>query len=296
MKFKFPGTMLLIIPLGIFGQVYHPFPDSNCVWTVGGEKFFIKGDTMLNSVKYQKYFNTIDSTLQSGLQLNAFVRNDSPAKKIYMRKTSTSPEYLIYDFALKLKDTTIVYCIPMYTTVTAVVQFKDSIPVSGGQYRKRLTLSTKSQYFTFWTGQETWIEGVGSDLGPLNGGFSASPIFDTSHPPMICQIVNGKSVYVHPSFPNCLWSPPVGLTELRSNDSFHVFSDPGNKKIVVKTTSNEDTGQLNLRVIGITGQVLSSHPVNGSYAEIDIKDLSEGIYLIQLLNGTTAVNAAKITR
>lgn len=139
-------------------NVYHPFPDSNAIWTIiaGNNctswssfikyQYKISGDTILNSTNYIKISRLIDNNLYPnaegcGLHIGylAAIRDDSLNKKVYVIPKDSLQELLLYDFNLNVGDSLISYYTQIYQCQSNAlyVETIDSILVNNN-YRKRM--------------------------------------------------------------------------------------------------------------------------------------------------------------
>lgn len=164
---------------GLFGQNV-PFPESNAVWkvsqtTIAGPIpyfFALCGDTLLDGTHYSQYLglqvdsqlNITDSYFEGGL------RNDGAA--VYFKPAASGPEYLLYDFGLQAGD-----IISLYAPVAgqSVDRHVDSVKVENlaGQQRKVIYFTPSEP----WMPVERWMEGIGSNFGPLGRAIEPFPDF-----------------------------------------------------------------------------------------------------------------------
>ncbi|NQY66893.1 MAG: hypothetical protein HRT72_04120, partial [Flavobacteriales bacterium] len=110
MKFSILLTSLLIIARLTQAQEYVPFPDSNAVWSVNTDKFYVSGDTVIEGLQYKKYFRTLeDSSLQvlNGTYYAALREDES--KRIWAIKFDSIAPLLLYDFSVNVNDTITIY-------------------------------------------------------------------------------------------------------------------------------------------------------------------------------------------
>lgn len=93
-------------------QNYHPFIDTNKVWSVvEGYSLFsyntyyykFSGDTNINNVSYKKMLSTTDSNLVSNWGYRAALREDT-LHRVYI-SMNNQPEKLLYNFNLQVGDT-----------------------------------------------------------------------------------------------------------------------------------------------------------------------------------------------
>ncbi len=126
----------ILITKTTFSQ-YAQFPDSNAVWSVWQQKFFINGDSIFNGTTYKKYYFSMSPTLVNS-NFFSLLREDTISKRIYTIN-STGHEKLLYDFSLSANDTITVFPKPYLSTDSFLVKVEsvDSVSIVG-QFRKRL--------------------------------------------------------------------------------------------------------------------------------------------------------------
>src|SRR5690606_2631766 len=100
---------LLFLSLAKFSnaQIVH-FPDTDGIWSVHDEKFYIDGDSLYNGKLYTKVYQVHDSVAVNG-NFFALLREDTTTNKVYAISADSSTEYLLYDFSAALNDTITVF-------------------------------------------------------------------------------------------------------------------------------------------------------------------------------------------
>ena len=262
-------------------NVYHPFPDSNAVWSIvgcgdippypcGTYWYGIKGDTIVNSISYHKI--GYSDSIGSGISLIGGIREDTTTKKIYFSYFS-SAEQLLYDFNAGIGDT-IFYSINGFCkwTVTSI----DSVLLLDGKYRKKFNLggmgcSTMQIYGPFV------IEGVGSSDELLWGcnctGASANDL--------LCFKQNGALLYTDSLFNKC-YINTISVQELNFN-STAISISPNPSTGIFTLTSSEKFQYI---VYDIFGREVykSDQPINQS-ATLDLSSQPKGIYFVKIISG-----------
>jgi hypothetical protein len=159
-------------------SVYHPFPDSNAVWSItydGYEAsycydrlYFLSGDTMINGYNYHKlyYMGSVGftnpvthfcgywqySTVQ---HYYGGIRQDTVLRKVFFVQKDSTYDTLLFDFSLQAGNV-IPYGINNFL-ISNYVESIDSIFI-GTNYRKRFNIHTPY-------GPTYLIEGIGSANG-----------------------------------------------------------------------------------------------------------------------------------
>jgi hypothetical protein len=270
--------VLIFVSFHLFSQtnVYHPFPDSNSVWTEqcaylqGGmtpvnnpQILFLGGDTVISAVIYKKiltsgykyYLYPGNNCCLYYNQLAGMIRQDTAQKKIYSWIPPT--DVLLYDFNLYAGDTLPVSSIN-YPGSGNYVSSIDSILV-GTTYRKRFHISVKGSISAWDSNYVQLIEGIGSTFGllsplspPFEGGcnlncFSENNIVLYPSSASSCDIGLGiledknllDDVSIHPN-------PSTGFYQINSSEKFQysVFDVVGRK--FFESTNLQNQSNLDL--------------------------------------------------
>lgn len=271
---------------------YHPFPDSNAVWswqacagpppTCGTMAYFLNGDTIVNSIKYQKLFENNLSTLVGG------IRNDTNSKRTYFIcfNSTINPncinhitEKILYDFNAGINDTV------FYGTCEDwKVMSIDSIQLLDGTYRKRYRCDYKDV-----------IEGIGNTANLICGWHDGMVELD-----LLCFQKNGTPFFT--SSPNLLYNPnpnpclPVGIQEQKETFDLTISPNPFINQTVLKTVVHLNCATLT--VDNCFGQTVAQiKNLNGQTITFKRDNLESGLYFVRLteLKKTIAVSKFVIT-
>lgn len=97
---------------------------------------------------------------------------------------------------------------------------------------------------------------------------------------------------------NIAVNPCVGLEELTTKGTFSVFPNPVQNKFTVKLNEKADNNSQ-LRLIDPAGRVVATFPISNTTEVIeglDISNLKNGIYFLQLLNYGNVVSHTKVIK
>ena len=290
----------IIILLFVFktgqGQtnVYHPFPDSNAVWSesywyqnyyssgyppcnvVCPNIVFLTGDTTISTIHYKKilgsgYCSCMGST--SGYYYNTYkgaIRQDSVHKKVYYCAPSTSTDTLLYNFNLSVGDTLLASYINF--SGSNYVSSIDSILI-GTSYRKQYHISAivlgccDSNYVQL-------IEGIGSTFGL---GYLISPSSGESGSTLNCFSQNNVTLY--PSTADSCYLT-LGIKTLNRQLIFNISPNPSSGTISIAGNITIDE----LKVSDMLGQIVYEAKPNATNTTLILTDA--GIYFITLTSGT----------
>lgn len=168
------------MPVALKGQAdaYHALPLANAIWcmTTGctdpgcGDLGYIRtysdGDTLIDGNTYAVMLSDLIPTTTGAccqipmMEPVAYIREDSSARKVYLRTDLITSDSLLYDFSLEVGDTLKGYLGATAALPLAVISI-DSALVDGA-YHKRLNFDTSYVCLRF-----AIIEGVGSTNGLL---------------------------------------------------------------------------------------------------------------------------------
>lgn len=242
-------------------------------------KYFIKGDTLINSILYKKlyksglrykhdFFNNVFSNYSYYNNVYSGAIRESEGKWFYYtNEYYPNVDTLLYDFNLEIGDT-----LPeSYTTPGDyyVVSDIDSIFVNGC-YKKQFYFDDSSWDFI---GPPVIIEGIGSYVGLLEPMCQFEFIWY-----LVCYVENGVS-YWGASIGDC--DLTVNIDDLNINKTgLSIFPNPVkriNKLITV--CNNNETGEL--RIYNCLGNLVKKIRLEKSESIfVNISDLKSGIYII----------------
>ncbi|MDD3876210.1 MAG: T9SS type A sorting domain-containing protein [Bacteroidales bacterium] len=160
------------------GQAYHPFPDSNAVWSVleftgfypdstqyQTKLYGLIDDTIINTINYNKlYYNDglIDSTIQIASSNTSYlcaIRQDTLLRKVYFIPKDSINELILYDFNINVGDTFFVYNELGYEVKAWCIGI-DMLLVDGVM-KRAFSIKTYNTPFSF----HTLFEGIGNMRG-----------------------------------------------------------------------------------------------------------------------------------
>jgi len=276
--------MLLISTANVgFGQanIYHPFPDSAACWhenylwgticAVNENQYHVFGsDTVIGLYNYHTLLMSgsevcygYPPTYKSGKH---FIRQDILQKKVYTWAPGFYTDTVLYDFTLVAGN---VFHNGMWGyTVTLV----DSVLMGDG-YHKRLW--TNLQFSTINNGDSavSIIEGVGSTLGLFfsNQGVEYGSVLTSN-------MQNSQCIY-KAYMASCSCSSIAGISifdtqtdviTIAPNPTFGNFTLQSQKKLGM------------VYVYNVNGEMVYSNLIEDKSKQIDLSNLSAGIYFIQV--------------
>jgi hypothetical protein len=295
-------TLSLFILTQIFvkGQayIYHPFPDSNAIWSDDWnetpqthQRLGIMGDTIILGTTYKKIYTLFDTTFTSPFSTYyAAIREQD--KRIYTI-IDNSNEQLLYDFNLLVGDTiTYNYSLtPEIDSFSRVVTKIDSIILMDGTYRKRYYLDANWNCYL----NDTIVEGIGSIswkglFNPLNSDIcTCGDSYNFS-----CFKQNDTVLYMNNTFCNyCFCGLGLSVTDIIKNINIQVSPNP----FTSHTTINVSNGIRNatLTVYNLYGQqVKQIKNISQQTFTLHQDHLPSGLYYISLMQNNKIIATDKL--
>lgn len=267
-------TILLAIS-SAFAQNIN-FPDSNAIWSVYNQKYFVEGDSTFNAINYKKYYFSNDSIVTSG-SFFALLREEILTKKVFAVSSGYSQEQLLYDFSLSINDTVSVYPLSFPFAsgpILVKVESVDSVLI-GDTFNRRLKIVGENWNSGY---EEYWIEGIGSTIGIFNSGISGTIVPDIYYPTLLCFEKDEVILFHDPNFTDCYEIYPVGINETDSYSETKVYPNPTNSTLLLES----NTEIVSFSLFSINGcMVLTKHIGEKSFS-IDISVLPQGLYTLML--------------
>ena len=262
------------VPMVIEGNVWNiayfyqdplsPFPPAAYYMTFVEN---INGDTVIDGLSYKKLY--IEDN--SGYRVRGYLREDIKEQKIwYRQKGGFGIEELLYDFSLEAGET---FELPPSRYEGSL--YLDSITyvniMENNDIRRKF-------WFTYSEGsvmsdKETWVEGIGSDLGMSFVGFNFALGGWTE---LLCAFNGSEQLYQNSNYNTC-YMCNLNIDEA-DNTSISVYPNPVTDKIHI---SNEQKLPVSsIMIYDISGRLIKSCPQGTT--EIDMSDVSTGVYIIRI--------------
>lgn len=179
--------------------------------------FFFRDSLTFNGKMYRQLYETLDSTFQDADSTGYWYREENDKVYIYEPQYST-PERLIYNFNLKVDDTLTIE--NGFSREQIKVVFVDSVTLMDGSKRKRLTITSNAP---FTRDTAIWIEGIGSEVAPLD---TKSMFISDCQESLNCFYLQNRWVYQR-AFQSCtLYGDPVSVHDIPELADMKVFPNP----------------------------------------------------------------------
>ena len=283
-----------------FSQSLYPFPLQNTTWSeyqivdsifgyycIGTLHYGYYNDTLINSNLYSKmYVNNNNSSAFDVNTADYFGALRDVNGKIFIVPADSTNELLMYDFSLQqIGDTTEIF---FPCNVQFTLNGIDTIVGINGNSVRELTLEVIGSLE-----EEIWIEGYGNILG-FNAPISYDCLsqYTYIYSQNSCFFENGNT-YIAPDYfsmgyqtCNCgnYWS----IEDVISNKLI-IFPNPTSEKLTITFSSNLRSENLFITIFDFSGKVIL-HQYMQSEMELNIANLTNGIYLIRIEDGVNFWN------
>ena len=210
------------------------------------------GDTIIEDVRYTKIMGTANG---DDPRLFSLLREEEG--KVWYRDLNHQTDILLYDFTANVGDT----LFESYLVVDSI-----SIEHIGGVDRKKYWFGLEYEFTGEPYALETWIEGIGSDLGLLSSG---SYYYCGSYSRALCFHQNGELVWYNPEYGSCT---VTGVEEIK--EPIFIYPNPAKE---IATIGCSEVAEV--QVYNAFGQLVNTiHGTN----EISVTGLAEGVYLLRV--------------
>jgi hypothetical protein len=268
----------VICPLATLSQ-NTLFPDSNAVWSVWEEKFYLNGDSVFGGKTYNKVYMTTDSVVTPGVNstLAGLMRSDSASQKVWGIHPDSTREHLMYDFTAEVGDDLEIYSLDGNRYQLEVID-KDSMLIHGVYHN---TLELKGPIYE----GELWIEGIGSNAGLIYGGAVGNQFFDVLHfPQLLCFERDGNRIYESDIYDEVgcyaskYWNSVDELSGSKSQ--VEVYPNPTFSKVFIESSERFKS----YKIYSMTGKLVQSGALKQN--SIDVAQLTKGSYFLKLSDGS----------
>lgn len=257
------------------------------VFGVGGVSHYTEiystiGDTLVNQTTYKKLYYSPDSLL-SKIYKGA-LREDN--QKIFYLN-NFGEEGLLYDFSLETNDTAYVVANMEYgyDSLMVVVDSVDYIEINGIE-RKILWIHNDIS----WEPIDYWMEGLGSNNGPLNTFihcYIICPWWQLS-----CVYENGEQIYQHENL-DC-YANNVGTDEKKRNQ-IHLSPNPiiGGEYLLIQLPENYLVSEI--ECYDLRGNLVFNLPVKQvTDIKVQFPKAERGIYILKLYSQSEGIISMKM--
>ena len=259
------------------------YASSTNVWTqtflnesgVGGSIRYTlsEEEVEIDGYEYKKILYSLD---ESGPfekeEMNGFIRQNG--SKVYLYSSLDDTEILLYDFEHGLGDTLYGFSPYPYYVVSSV----EVINIDGKE-KRRITYDKHLEVIDIWESCFVVLE----DIGSLSGFIPYELLYVDWCPTDVgtsttCFSRNDTLIWSNPDWDNC-WNIRTSNFELDENSKISISPNPNSGRFKI----NGIEEQVHIVIRNENGRMLYNRAY-GPQDEVDIKNLSSGLYFIQIWN------------
>lgn len=238
--------------------------------------FFLQDTMSYNGKIYLQMLETLDSTFKTATPTGNWYREEN-GKVYILNPQENQPERLIYDFNLTTGDTLRINRGAGEEVLIKVVMV-DSVALENGRKHKRLIIQDASS-FSDKTAQ--WIEGVGSDLAPLD---TRNMFLSDCQDNMNCFYQQDELSYRWYTQSCSLLGQPVSVGKVKKLKGVKFYPTPTRDLVTVELDKD---GQYLCRIFSPSGRKMFEQRLEVGKNLVSLKNFPAGIYLLQLQNFST---------
>lgn len=280
-------------------SVYHPFPDSNAVWSgvrsswgggllsTSNYKQYINGDTTINGYLYHQIheigvakFDTSAFTPYSYGFIGGYRENAS--HQIFCYDIATNTEMMLYDFNVVVGDSVMCYYGTCYGMFVSSI---DSV-FDGINYRRRFIVQD-----TTWGCSNCFhsmIEGIGS----MNGLFSGFGHPFEGYNELYCFAQNGIVRYINDTTQSCNLITSLHENTASENVAVTISPNPFSNKLNF-SSNNKNNSEIIIYDI-VSRKILQQKFITS--ISLNTEQLAKGIYLYEVKFGNGLYKTGKIVK
>ena len=231
---------------------------------------WLSGDTLINEVRYAKVMETLNGE-GTPYQVALLREEDGKVWESY----NGNSEILLYDFTANVGDS-LVCGYGDYFVLDSI-----SIEQIGGVDRKKFWFGLEYDFTGEPYAMETWIEGIGSDLGLL---YCGSYYFCGGYYRALCFHQDGELIWQNPEYDACV----ITSVEEINDKVISVYPNPAMEKVTI-----DGVEAAEVQVYNAFGQLVKT--IRNSN-EIPVAGLAERVYLVRIMDAEGKVYTNKITK
>ena len=229
---------------------------------------WLSGDTLINEVRYTKVMETLNGE-GTPYQVALLREEDGKVWETY----NGNSEILLYDFTANVGDS-LVCGYGDYFVLDSI-----SIEKIGGVDRKKFWFGLEYDFTGEPYAMETWIEGIGSDLGLL---YCGSYYFCGGYYRALCFHQDGELIWQNPEYDACV----ITSVEEINDKVISVYPNPA-----METVTIDGVEAAEVQVYNALGQLVKTvRDAN----EIPVTDLPQGVYLLRITDAEGRNFLAKV--
>jgi len=278
-------------------SVYHPFPDSNAIWSCSGTcdgimcccrnlyTYIMSGHDSINGKLYSRLMTYRQADVyypsclyhytmsDSGI---LFIRQDTALKTIWTYDSTYHIESVLYNFNLNVGDTldTSKVSWGLINPYPFIISSIDSVCINGN-YRKRYNYSSGRSWCSAFK-DSSIIEGIGSI-----SGFREPPSCLICGTNALDEFIQNNHVFY--AFNGAVCQDSLnGISETKIKNEISIFPNPFHSTAKLQLTSEfENAGLI---VYNVLGEKIKELKISSQSTVISGNGLREGIYFFKVIN------------
>lgn len=153
-------------------------------------------------------------------------------------------------------------------------------------FLKKIVVNYKNSYF------DTIIEKIGGFNHYFGSHYQCTADLPTV-PDFICYQDNNFALFKKSNVYSCYYD--VGIIEYKHQEFFTLFPNPANNQIIIQLGEKIlIDNETNIKIINLLGQQMLTRKLTDIKTELDVSDLAQGAYVIQIKNKFTSYKSKLI--
>jgi len=250
------------------------------------ETILFKTDTTINDTLYKNVYQSFKQNDE--YSLIGQVRED--IDKIYFRPINYNKEFLLYDFSLKVDDSTsIIYWSSIDENALTLIKIRvDSIvPITLNETnRLKYYISSKSQFENEWISTNRWLSGIGDLEGILYSCHNID-VGGLDLKQLLCYSLSESLIFINQNYNSCYLDNTTAIDNQEIGNV--LFYNNTLKTLVFEI---DCISPVELIIVDTIGRVVLTKKLNTYQNNIDLSFLLNGFYIANL-SGTNYKNNLK---
>ncbi len=300
-------------------QDYFPFPDSTAIWNIYYDnciyndedeiRFGMQGDTIIDSINYNKIYYLNDTALENHGSYYCGLREEN--KRIFV-KFNNEEEQLLYDFNMEAGDSIkynyggaffnnngeLVFsqlCDTFYRKVVNI----DTVSLYDGSLRRHYVLEQTDNSINIMT--DEWIEGIGSSVWTgLFNPFVVDMATNGDGWVPICVKINGDVDFLENTpCGDCFCQFYSDVNENEFGIKEHsIYPNPANNKLIFEfsATGNNANNQKSIIIYNATGKKMKACHSTSDVVELNTSNLKHGFYMFEIKHNGKIIKSGKFVK
>ena len=288
-------------------NIFLPLPTKNVEWSV----LVRLSDNFLGSIYTTDHYRTLGDTIIQDKIFTKLYRstgkifNIDSAKYVgaylselsyvfFIDKGKFIPR-LLYDFNAPIGwVSTTLNCIFYHLVSKDTVMYNDQVRRT--RFNFEVMKTGGSGFIARYS--YSWIEGLGSTLGILPDPYiySFSPIgYPVILKDLLCFKQNDTLIYTHPDLykGNCFMDIVDDVKTINDPIAINIYPNTTVEKLFIQHDLSLSKNTSSIVLIDVMGRVVLQNPLDAMITQLDVTNLSPGIYFVQIRSKEGQINVSK---